>query len=146
MTSRQRYSEDDLNDIYNRTSGKCHICHKRLAFKNYGALKARGAWEVEHSRPLALGGTNHGNNLRPVCLPCNRSKETKGTRTARGWNGRTRAPLSVSKRRATKQERALVGGLVFGTLGALVAGPLGAIAGGVLGVGLGHAEDPDQPH
>lgn len=144
MAKRPRYSEDDLNDIYDRTSGKCHLCHKRLSFKNYGVHGARGAWEVEHSRPLALGGTNHRNNLRPACLSCNRSKGTADTRTARGWNGRTHAPLSVSKRLAAKQESALVGGLLFGTLGALMAGPLGAVAGGALGAGLGHAEDPDQ--
>jgi len=73
------FSSEQLNQIYNRTSGYCHICHKKLAFKNYGVFGARGAWEVEHSNPQAKGGTNRLNNLYPACITCNRSKGASRT-------------------------------------------------------------------
>jgi hypothetical protein len=41
----------DLNAIYDRTSGYCHIFHRKLVFTNYGIVGAKGAWEVEHSGP-----------------------------------------------------------------------------------------------
>src|SRR5207249_7028843 len=78
----------DLNAIYDRTSGYCHICHRKLAFYNYGIVDAKGAWEVEHSRPRALGGTHHGNNKYAACIPCNREKGHRfSTRTMRARNG-----------------------------------------------------------
>lgn len=33
--------------------------------------------ELDHSIPLASGGTNWPSNLRPACVPCNRKKSTK---------------------------------------------------------------------
>jgi hypothetical protein len=56
-----------LNDIYDRTTGRCHLCGKRLAFHNYGCHGTRGAWHIEHSVPRANGGTDHVNNLYPGC-------------------------------------------------------------------------------
>ena len=70
----------DLNAIYDRTSGYCHICHRKLAFYNYGIVDAKGAWEVEHSRPRALGGTHDGNNKYAIASqpgPC--ARETAGS-------------------------------------------------------------------
>lgn len=43
------YSRSQLRRIYDRTSGYCHLCHKKLAFTNYGRYGAKGVWEVEHS-------------------------------------------------------------------------------------------------
>ena len=57
-----------------RTSGYCHICHRKLAFTKYGIVGAKGACEVEHSRPQALGGTHHSNNKYAACISCNREK------------------------------------------------------------------------
>lgn len=37
------FTSDDLNAIYDRTSGYCHLCGKKLAFTNHGAVGARGA-------------------------------------------------------------------------------------------------------
>ena len=67
--------------IYDRPSGYCHICGRKLSFQNYGIIDARGAWEVEHSIPWAFGGTDHLNNLYPACISCNRGKGTYSTRT-----------------------------------------------------------------
>ncbi|MCL4740965.1 MAG: HNH endonuclease [Phycisphaerales bacterium] len=136
------YSDEDLSWIYDRTSGYCHLCSKKLAFTNYGVPGARGAWEVEHSVPRACGGTERLNNLYAACVACNRSKQARSTRSCRNENGRSRAPLN---RRARKVARA--GNTVAGAgLGAFVGslfGPVGAIAGGLIGAGLGHRENPD---
>lgn len=34
------------------------------------------ATEADHVIPVARGGTDHPDNLKPVCLPCNRAKGT----------------------------------------------------------------------
>ena len=71
------YSKEKLHEIYDRTTGYCHICHKKLAFKNYSSVGSRGAWEVEHSKPRAKGGSDNLKNLYPACIFCNRSKGKK---------------------------------------------------------------------
>lgn len=133
---------DQLNDIYDRTSGYCHLCSKRLAFTNYGSTRDRGAWEVEHSVPKACGGTDRLNNLYAACISCNRSKRARPTRACRAENGRTRAPLNSSARRAAKTENALAGAGLGALLG-LPFGPIGALVGSAIGAGLGHKENPD---
>jgi len=131
------YTDEKLSAIYDRTSGYCHICGKKLAFANYGRIGARGAWEVEHSVPRVSGGTDRLNNLYAACITCNREKRDGSTRAARGRNGLTRAPLSRSRRaqqRATNTVvgaglGALVGGILFGPSGALIGAGIGAAAG-----------------
>jgi len=134
----------DINAIYDRTSGYCHICGRKVFFRNYGLLGAKGAWEIEHSRPRARGGTNHSNNLYAACIPCNREKgHRSSTRTVRAWNGRRRAPLSRSKRAEAKQRQALSGAVLCGFAGS-VFGPLGAIVGAALGATIGEKQNPDR--
>jgi hypothetical protein len=134
----------DLNTIYDRTSGYCHICWRKVCFSNYGIVGARGAWEIEHSRPRARGGTNHGNNLYAACIPCNREKgHRRPTRTVRGWNSQKRAPLSRAKRAEAKQRQALTGAVLFGVAGS-VFGPLGTVVGVALGVAFGNKQNPDR--
>jgi hypothetical protein len=137
------FSPEEISSIYDRTSGYCHLCRKKVAFKNYGALGARGAWEVEHSVPKVKGGTDHLNNLYPACISCNRSKGATSTRAARGGNGLSRAPLSVERRKSAKERNALIGGATGGAIGALF-GPIGAILGAAFGAGLAHKKNPDQ--
>src|SRR5690348_1627343 len=80
-----------LRRIYDRTSGYCHICHRKLALKNYGIAGAKGAWEIEHSVAKALGGSDHGNNLYPAHVSYNRKKGILSTRKARGDNSKNKA-------------------------------------------------------
>ena len=81
MVRRERlYGLDRLRRIYDKTEGYCYHCGKKIAWKNYGEHEGRGAWEVDHSKPRASGGTDHLNNLFPSCPKCNRSK---GTLTSR---------------------------------------------------------------
>jgi len=137
------FSRAQLRWIYKRTSGYCHICHKKLAFGNYGSCGARAAWEVEHSNPHAKGGTNRLNNLFAACISCNRSKGTHTTRTARAKHGKARAPLSAKKRKSARQENAVLGGLAGAAIGAIF-GPVGAAAGAAVGAHLGHKKNPDR--
>ncbi len=69
------WTDDELNDIYDKTGGYCRYCRKKLSFSNYGRPGEKGAWEVDHSIPRVRGGTDHLNNLVPACIECNRSKQ-----------------------------------------------------------------------
>src|SRR6266487_3114039 len=133
-----QYTSQDLRRIYDRTSGYCHLCGKKLALSNYGRLGDKGAWEVEHSNARARGGTDRLTNLYPACISCNRSKGAITTRAARAREGRTRAPLSREKRAEARSENAVLRGLLsfFGT--AAVAGPGWGIIAGAVGAYTGY--------
>jgi HNH endonuclease len=137
------FTKKELRKIYDRANGKCHICHKKLAFTNYGLMYLKGAWEVEHSNPKSLGGTNRLNNLYPACISCNRSKNNKSTRYARAKHGKTRAPLSKDKRKIAKRDGAITGGIIGGLIGS-IGGPWGVAVGATIGAKLGHDKDPDE--
>lgn len=139
-----KYTKEQLDQIYCKTSGYCHLCHTKLSRKNHGQHDERGAWHVEHSVPRAKGGTYHLNNLKPACISCNLDKSATTTRTARGWKGKTRAPMSVEKRKQAKSENALLGVVGGGVVGFAVAGPIGAAI-GALAVGhLAESSNPDE--
>ncbi len=135
------YTEEELHGIFHRTSGYCHICHGRLALRNYGVIGARGAWEVEHSNPRALGGTDRLNNLYAAHIPCNRRKGATSTRSARGRHGISRAPLSTAKANQIKTDNALLGAAAGATIGA-AAGPPGMLFGALIGACMGYEIDP----
>ncbi len=127
------YSDERLEQIFDRTSGYCHICGGKLSFCNYAAYGARGAWEVEHSKPKCEGGTDHLNNLYAAHIPCNRSKRAMCTRKARAKHRRTKAPLSSRRRAEAKSRNATGGALIGGTIGGLIGGPWGAAIGAAMG-------------
>jgi len=137
------YSIDRLEDIFDRTSGHCHICGGKLAFCNYANFGARGAWEVEHSRPRCENGSDRLCNLYPAHISCNRSKQAKSTRAARGQYGRSRAPLSINRRAQAKVDNALGSGLVGGIIGAAIAGRNGLVVGALIGGKHGYDQNPD---
>lgn len=136
------YSSEQLSRIYDRTSGYCHICRKKLAFTNYGRPSARGAWEVEHSVARANGGSQHGNNLYAACITCNRAKGAATTRSVRAANGRTSAPLS-RKARAAKRRGHTVFGAGAGAIVGSALGPAGTIVGGFIGALMGNSAKID---
>lgn len=139
----RRYDNETLRKIYDRTSGYCHICGKKLSWANYARPRRKGAWEVEHSVPRAKGGTDHLNNLFAACVECNRGKRDITTRAARGWHGRTRAPLSREQRGKARTFNAIAGGIAGGLVG-MIFGPVGVAIGAALGAGLGHGASPDR--
>lgn len=135
-----QYSNDELNSIYDRTDGRCHICYKQLAFINYGRTGgARGAWEVEHSRPRAKGGTGRINNLYAACIACNRQKGITSTRSARLKHGKTRAPRSIVKQKEVKLGNAALGAGI-GLVGFLINPAVGLLSVG-LGSVIGYRQD-----
>ena len=137
------FTNSQLKQIYDRSSGYCHLCHKKLAFKNYGIFGARSAWEVEHSNPQAMGGTHRLNNLYPACISCNRSKGASSTASVRANNGKSLAPLSTIKRKEAKNSNAWAGGAAGAAIGAF-AGPIGAMVGAIIGAHFGCKINPDK--
>ncbi len=137
------YTQIQIRRIYDRTDGHCHLCYCKLSIINFGKRGERGAWEVEHSRARAVGGTDHGNNLKPACVSCNRSKGTLTTRTVRGWNGVSRSPYSKTKKRAMRKENTTAGAVLGATLG-LAAGLPGAVIGAVFGALIGDNIKPPK--
>lgn len=132
-----------LDAIYGRADGQCHICRKRLARKNYGKLGARGAWEVEHSKPRSKGGSDHGNNLYAACIFCNRSKGNATTRSARLKNGNKAAPYSAKR----KRKNAVLGAGSAASLAYLLVPPqlkiIAVVASAVVGGIAGHKREPE---
>lgn len=139
-----RFDKQTVSSIYRRTCGYCHLCHAKLSLKYYGQPGKRGAWQVEHSVPRSKGGTNHLNNLFAACIGCNIDKSNWTTRTARGWNGKSRAPLTPAKRKQAKFENGFTGAIAGGIAGVAIAGPFGAIVGAVTGACVGSSANPDR--
>ena len=137
------YDKIALRKIYDRTDGRCHICGKKLSFINYGKKDERGAWEVDHSHPRSKGGGDHLNNLRACCVPCNRTKGTCTSQTARSWFDRKKAPLSKIKRKEVKYTNAIFGGIA-GLIIGLCVSPLFALIGVAVGGKIGYDVDPDK--
>jgi hypothetical protein len=108
------YSDEVLSRIWDRTGGECHLCGGRLTFMNHGKLGRAGAWEVDHSRAHARGGTDHGNNLWPAHIPCNREKSIRTSGAARATYGLTRAPLSKEQRRRAQEQKDVIVALGLG--------------------------------
>lgn len=138
------YSEDDLNFIYDRSGGYCHLCRKKLSFTNYGRHGERGAWEVDHSVARARRGTERRNNLYAACTSCNRSKGASCTRTVRARNGHTRAPMCTDDRRWTRTRNRWVAAAVGGIGGwAAASNPFVALVGAGLGLWIGGRIKPE---
>lgn len=132
--------KERLREIFEKTNGKCHLCHKPLAFRSHGKNTPNG-WEIEHSVPKARGGTDHLNNLYAAHPSCNRAKGTMTSRTARIAHGRRRAPLS---RKRLIQER-LQNTVVGSTFGGLIAVATGLALAPIVVVGglVGLLADPE---
>ena len=138
------FDKQTLSRIYRRASGYCHLCHAKLSLKNYGQPGKRSAWQVEHSVPRSKGGTDHLNNLFAACVSCNLDKSNRTTRTARGWNGKICAPLSLERRKQAKLKNGFAGALAGGIAWGAIAGPVGAIVGAVTGACVGSSTNPDR--
>lgn len=79
------FSTTKLNQIWEKGSkikGKDPNLYRRDAFGNemywhsYGKDSAMG-WNVDHSKPISKGGTDHLNNLQPMNSSANKSKGNK---------------------------------------------------------------------
>lgn len=138
-----KVDDEKLNRIFDKTRGKCHLCHKQLSFGNYGIAGARGGWEIEHSKPKSAGGTDHMNNLYAACIPCNRQKGNRSNFSVRSANGVKNAPLSESARTRARYANAAKGALAGAAIGRLL-GPAGLVLGGAIGALVGSELEPDK--
>jgi hypothetical protein len=136
------YSKERLEAIFDRSDGHCHICGIKLCFSNYGQLGRRGAWEVEHSKPQCNGGSDRLCNLYAAHISC-REKGKLTTRTVRGRNGRTKAPLSKTKKEQIRSKNRWGWGTAGALSGAAVAGPAGFVVGGLIGAIFGDEIEPE---
>lgn len=86
--------------------GCCHLCGGRIGVGE--------AWEVEHVIPLAMGGDDEGDNLRPAHRKCHRAKtdadvtaiaKAKRREAAHcGWKAPSIRPMPFGKRSPFKQK------------------------------------------
>jgi hypothetical protein len=114
-----------------------------LCINNYGRLGCRAAWEVDHSKAQANGGTHHGNNLLAACIECNRRKRDGCSNAFRKAQGLTQRPWSTGKRDRARTENAIGGGAICALIGA-AGGPVGILAGSIIGIFIGHNVDPEE--
>jgi 5-methylcytosine-specific restriction endonuclease McrA len=133
------YSLETRRLVFRKTDGRCHICWGRLSLGSYGQA---GGWEVEHSNPRCNGGSDRLCNLFPAHIRCNREKGTNGTRTARSWNGRTKAPLSRAKKEEIRSKNRWGWGAGLALLG-LPAGLPAVLLLGLLGAAIGDSINPE---
>ena len=130
------WTEDQIIMTHIRSGGKCHICRKSHSVARHGTT-----WHMDHLRARARGGSDHGNNLRVACVPCNLEKGTLPARTIRARYGYKRSPLTEKEVRTKRLKNAAVIGLVGGVFSGILAkswkvGLAGGLIGGTIGYGL----------
>jgi hypothetical protein len=73
-----RHTQKQVNALYDKQSGKCAFCFRRL----------NGKYEVDHYVPLAKGGSNYIENIQLLCIKCNREKHATDPLVFAQRNGR----------------------------------------------------------
>lgn len=66
--TRRRWSTTVRMAIRERFGAECQMCRMPLGVRGF---------DLDHAIPLAMGGEDVEDNLRPLCLPCHRLK-TRG--------------------------------------------------------------------
>jgi 5-methylcytosine-specific restriction endonuclease McrA len=64
-----------LQRIIDRDGINCHYCGMELSFDMSDSIMQYRT--VDHIQPLAMGGSNHIDNLVLACKSCNSKKHTK---------------------------------------------------------------------
>lgn len=77
--------QDKKDDVWNKGKkirGKDPSLYRKdvlgneLYYHSYGKNSEKG-WEIDHSKPISKGGTDHLNNLKPLNTKANRKKGNK---------------------------------------------------------------------
>jgi 5-methylcytosine-specific restriction endonuclease McrA len=130
-----------LQRIYAKTDGYCHVCHKKLSFCNYGVYGTKGAWQIDHSKAKANGGSDHLNNLYAACIKCNSDKGVISARLARAQKGKRRAPYSKLRKQELRDDNTAAG-IIIGGIAGSVLGPAGTLIGSLIGGIVGDESSP----
>ncbi len=69
-------NDDTRHCVFQRDGYTCRFC---------GHVGNAVTLEVDHSVPVAQGGTDHGNNLQTACWPCNALKSDRKTKAFDAW-------------------------------------------------------------
>ena len=135
------FDNETRRDVFARSNGLWHLCWKPIAFSNYGNHGARGAWEIDHSRPRSQGGTDHLNNLYAAHTVCNRTKQARSSASVRRENGHSRPPMSAAAMEELKAGDAWTGVVAGALLGARFGGIPGLLLGAAIGAIGAYAVD-----
>lgn len=84
MTARRSLSPLQRLKVFESAGGRCHLCEQRI--------QVGDKWDVEHVRPLALGGADDAANIRPAHKDCHATK-TKADAAAWSKAKRVKAKL-----------------------------------------------------
>lgn len=91
----------NIREIWARTGGKCHLCHRSVDLDTYGLIALYGAEaaSIDHLTPQAHGGDHDPDNLRIAHHGCNSRRGTRDPIEAReSASGRSWEPLSDGER------------------------------------------------
>ena len=69
LEARKGFTPKQRATLFTEHGGLCHICNSKI--------QVGQAWDVDHVRPLAEGGTNDLSNLRPAHEKCHRGVGSK---------------------------------------------------------------------
>ncbi len=69
MTRRRHFSRLQRIGIFDDAGGHCHICKLKIQIGQ--------AWDIDHIIPLALGGPDTPENVRPAHAACHKGKTRK---------------------------------------------------------------------
>lgn len=81
---RRKITKAQRLSVYNRYGGKCAYCGKEIRYDEM---------QVDHIKPLYLGGADDESNWAPACRMCNYYKSTKTIEIFREELGKLRSRL-----------------------------------------------------
>lgn len=83
MIARRRITQALRVRVHDRHEGRCHICRLKID-------TPKQSWDVEHIKPLWLGGSDDESNMAPAHKSCHQGKSAEET-TPRAKGTRIRA-------------------------------------------------------
>lgn len=69
MEKRRKLSKAERLMIYDKCNHRCAYCGCDIEYKDM---------QVDHAKPLYIGGTDELSNMLPACRSCNHYKATRG--------------------------------------------------------------------
>jgi 5-methylcytosine-specific restriction protein A len=104
MSSRRRLTKLARVRIFDAACGICHICEQPIR---------KQPWDIDHIKPLWLGGADDESNMRPAHIRCHQDK-TSAEAPVRAKGTRIRARhIGVKKPTTFRGWRKFNGTLVF---------------------------------